>query len=114
MEAIQDFHQITKQLLDLLKQDTQDRDEQIEKVQDLLDQRDELLKSIQPPFSQAEQVLGKQVVALNQQVDDLLAKQKINIQQDIKQLSIQKETNHKYTNPYESLAVDGVFYDKRK
>ena len=79
-----------------------------------LNQREELLKSIQPPFSQAEQELGKQLVELNQQVEQLLQKQKQEIQQDIKQLHIQKQSNQKYTNPYESLSIDGVFYDKRK
>lgn len=114
MEALDTFHEVTKQLIGLLQQETSNRDEQIAKLQGLLDRREELLPLIQPPFSSSEQQLGKQVVALNQQVDDLLAKQKIDIQQDIKKLSIQKETNHKYTNPYESLVVDGVFYDKRK
>ena len=80
----------------------------------LLDQREGLLKSIHPPFSKEEQELGKQLVGLNQQVDQLLQKQKQEIQQDIKQLHIQKQSNQKYTNPYESLSIDGVFYDKRK
>ena len=53
MEAIQDFYETTNQLIALLKQDKLDRDVQIEKIQNLLDQREELLKSIQPPFSQA-------------------------------------------------------------
>ena len=101
-------------MIDLLQQDKLDRDVQIEKIQDLLDQREELLKSIQPPFSQQEQELGKQLVELNQQVEQLLQKQKLEIQQDLKQLHTQKKSNQKYTNPYESLAIDGIFYDKRK
>ena len=114
MEVIQAFYQATNQLIELLQQDKLDRDVRIEKIQNLLDQREALLKSIQPPFSQAEQELGKQLVELNQQVEQLLQKQKQEIQQDIKQLHIQKESNQKYTNPYESLSIDGVFYDKRK
>ena len=62
----------------------------------------------------AEEELGKKLVKLNQQVERLLQKQKQEIQQDIKQLHLQKESNQKYTNPYESLSIDGVFYDKRK
>ncbi len=52
MEAIQDFYETTNQLIELLQQDKLDRDVRIEKIQNLLDQREELLKSIQPPFSQ--------------------------------------------------------------
>lgn len=114
MEALDTFHEVTKQLIGLLQQEKPDRDEQIEKLHGLLDEREELLKFIQPPFSPVEQQLGHRLVALNQQVDQLLAKQKVDIQHDLKQLYVQKETNHKYTHPYDSLAVDGVFYDKRK
>ena len=79
-----------------------------------LDQREELLKSIQPPFTEQEKELGKQLVELDQQVKQLLQKQKQEIQQDIKQLHMKKESNQKYTNPYESMPVDGLFYDKQK
>lgn len=114
MEAIYAFHEATKQLIELLQQDKLLRDVRIEKIHNLLDQREELLTKFQPPFSQQEKELGKQLVELNQQVEQLLQKQKQEIQQDLKQLHIQKETNHKYMNPYESLSIDGVFYDKRK
>lgn len=114
MESLQAFYQVTNQLIELLQQDKLDRDVRIEKIQYLLDQREEVLKSIQPPFSQQEKELGKQLVKLNQQVDQLLQKQKQEIQQDLKQLHLKKESNQKYTNPYESLSIDGVFYDKRK
>ena len=44
MEAIQHFYETTNQLIARLKQDKLDRDVQIEKVQNLLDQREELLR----------------------------------------------------------------------
>lgn len=113
MDSLQAFYETTVQLIDLLKKDTLDRDIRIEKLQNLLDRREELLKLIHPPFSQPEEELGRQLVELNQEVDILLQNQKQDIQQDIKQLNIQKNLNHKYTNPYESLSIDGVFYDKR-
>lgn len=114
MEEIQAFYEATNQLLKLLQEDKLDRDIRIEKIQHLLDQREELLNKFQPPFSQLEQELGKQLVEINQEVEKLLQKQKLEIQQDLKQLHIKRDTNHKYTNPYESLSIDGIFYDKRK
>jgi flagellar protein FliT len=113
MEALQAFQALTNQLIGLLQQDKLDRDAQIEKIHSLLDQREELLKSIQPPFSQQEKELGEQLVQLDQQLKQLLQKQKQEILQEIKQLHTKKELNQKYTNPYESMPVDGLFYDKR-
>ena len=113
MEALQTFYEATNELIQVLQQDEGDRDARIEQIQVLLNQREDLLKSIQPPFSEPEEALGKQLVQLNQQVEQLLQKQKREIQQDMKKLSLQKKSNQKYTNPYESLATDGVFYDKR-
>ena len=113
MEAIQALHEATQQLIELLQQNHLDRDVRIERIQSLLDQREELLKSIQPPFTQQEKELGKQLVELDQSVNQLLQKQKREIQQDLKRLHMKKESNQKYTNPYESMPVDGLFYDKQ-
>ncbi|USK69958.1 flagellar protein FliT [Peribacillus asahii] len=113
MKALQDFYELTQQLIVLLKHEKSERAVQIEKIQQLLDQREELLNSIQPPFSEQEQELGKQLVALNKQVEHLLQIEKLDIMKDMKQLQVQKKSNQKYTNPYESLAIDGIFYDKR-
>ncbi len=87
-------------MIALLKQDKLDRDVQIEKIQNLLDQREELLKSIQPPFSQQEQELGKQLVELNQQVEHLLQKQKLEIMTRYQTASYSKKIKSKI---YESL-----------
>jgi flagellar protein FliT len=73
------------------------------------------MKEIKPPFSQEEQQLGRQLFELNQKLQKLLEQEKASIQQDMILIKKQKETNKKYTNPYESLiTVEGGFYDKRK
>ena len=91
-----------------------DRDEKINKIQSLLNQREELLKLIQPPFSPQEKELGKQLLKLDQQVKGLMGKQKIDIMQDMQSARMKKQSNQKYTNPYESMGVDGIFFDKQK
>ncbi|MEP9404972.1 flagellar export chaperone FlgN [Peribacillus frigoritolerans] len=62
---------------------------------------------------QPEQQLGRAVLLLNQQVDHLLKLQKQEIERDIQEINKKKKSSNKYTNPYESLSVDGMFYDKR-
>jgi flagellar protein FliT len=43
-----------------------------------------------------------------------MTREKLFIQKDIKDLSVKKESTGKYANPYQSMATDGMFYDKRK
>ena len=114
MTAIQAFQNVTMELIETLQQEEHDRDERIKKIQSLLNQREELLKLIQPPFSPQEKELGKQLIKLDQQVKQLMGKQKIDIMQDLKSARMKKQSNQKYTNPYESMGVDGIFFDKQK
>ncbi len=100
MEAIQAFYEVTNQLIELLQQDKLDRDVRIEKIQSLLDQREELLKSIQPPFSQQEKELGKQLVELNQQVETTTTKTKTRNSARSQTASYEKRIKSKI---YESL-----------
>lgn len=113
--VLQSFHDISTELLTVLQdQKIADRDERIDRIMQLLDQREELLSQIQPPFSDEEIQLGRQSMILNQHLDQLLLLQKQEIQRDIKELNQKKKTSNKYTNPYENLSTDGMFYDKKK
>lgn len=115
MKAVKDFYDITLQLIDLLENQQLNRDEKIKHTENLLASREGLMKEIKPPFSQEEQQLGSQLFELNQKLQKLLEQEKASIQQDMLLIKRQKETNKKYTNPYESLiTVEGGFYDKRK
>jgi flagellar protein FliT len=114
MEAIQAFQNVTMELIEALQQDKHERDESIKKIQILLTQREELLKLIQPPFTPQEKELGKQLIELDQHVKKLMGKQKRDIMQDMKSARMKKQSNQKYTNPYESMGVDGIFFDKQK
>lgn len=112
--VIQTFHDLTAELLVVLEDRTiAERDDKIERVTQLIDQRDELLSEIKPPFTGEEQRLGRATMLLNQKVDHLLKLQKQEIQRDIQEINKKKKSSNKYTNPYESLSVDGMFYDKR-
>lgn len=112
---IQAFHDLTAELLAVLEDRMiAEREDKIERITELIDRRDEVIAQIKPPFTAAEQQVGRRTMLLNQQVDSLLKLQKQEIQRDILEINKKKNSSNKYMNPYESLSIDGMFYDKRK
>lgn len=114
MSAVRQFYQLTIELIQQLGKPQGERDEKITRVEELLDQRDALMKEILPPYTPEEMELGKKLIQLNARLTQLLLTEKISIQKDIKGLQAKKESNTKYVNPYQNLSTDGMFYDKRK
>ncbi|MGG4548798.1 flagellar protein FliT [Rossellomorea marisflavi] len=112
MSAVLECHGITKQLKALLEGE-EDRDTKINTIDSLLVEREQLLPSITPPYSLEEQRMGREIVLWNKQIDQKLAGLKIDIKRDINGVSKTKTTVQRYTNPYESMQTDGMFYDKR-
>ena len=114
MTELQKFNELTMQLLALFTHSSEmDRDDKITKITELLDQREILLESIGPPFSDEDQKIGRQLIHSNQRVNELLHLLKQEIQRDMKELKTKKKSSNIYANPYENFTVDGVFYDKR-
>jgi len=113
MTPVHDCHKMTKRLLDLLEAANEDRDSQIEEVEELLDRRGEVLPGIQPPFTEEEQTLGREINLMNVEIEGHLQQLSRAVKEDLREVSIKKQTMDKYSNPYESLQTDGVFYDKR-
>jgi flagellar protein FliT len=112
MSAVERLYALTAGLIDRLEQGS-GRDEKIGWVEAALEEREQLMQEMQPPYSKDEKELGKKLLTLNIRLSQLLQKEKALIQKDINGLSIKKESNNKYVNPYQSLATDGMFYDKR-
>jgi flagellar protein FliT len=113
MTPVRDCHKMTKRLLDLLEAVESDRDSQIEEAEKLLDQRERLLPEIMPPFTEEEQKLGREITLMNQEIEGHLRHLSNAVKEDLKEVSIKKQSMNKYSNPYEALQTDGVFYDKR-
>ncbi len=113
MSSVERLYALTAGLIEKLEQGN-DRDEKIGWIEGVLEERDQLMKLVQPPYSEGEMALGQKLLDLNIRLSQLLQKEKALIQKDIKGLSIKKESNNKYVNPYQSMATDGMFYDKRK
>ncbi|WP_336990205.1 flagellar protein FliT [Bacillus infantis] len=113
MSTVERLYVLTAGLIEKLEQGDE-RDEKIGWIEAALEEREQLMKEVQPPYSEGEKALGKKLLDLNIRLSQLLQKEKALIQKDIKSLSIKKESNNKYVNPYQSMATDGMFYDKRK
>ncbi|WP_442600416.1 flagellar protein FliT [Neobacillus sp. D3-1R] len=110
---VKQAYDCTLELLQKLQSNI-DRDEKIVQVEAALETREQLLQQLSAPYTDEEKQLGQQLIQLNQRLSQLLSREKMLIQKDIKDLTIKKESNTKYVNPYQSLSTDGMFYDKRK
>lgn len=115
MIVIQELYQVTEALYrEVQKQESKEnREEQIERINKLLEDRQNLLDKLQPPFNEEENKLGQQMVQLNKVIDSQLQKIFADIKMDIKELKVKRAKSTKYSNPYESLSTDGMFFDKR-
>jgi flagellar protein FliT len=113
VSVVKRVYECTLQLTQLFEAH-QERDEKILQIEELLAQRETLLKDMSGPYSDEEKELGKQILILNEKLDEYLKKEKVEIQIDINNLNKKKESNNKYANPYENVSTDGMFYDKRK
>lgn len=90
------------------------RDEAIEKIDKLLDVRDQLQPEIVAPFTPEEEAYGKELVELEKKVQAKLAVFNKQIRTDITDAQSKKDTIKNYVNPYSNVAQDGTFYDKKQ
>jgi flagellar protein FliT len=114
---VQSCFDITKELFGILtapNSGEQDRDKKIERIEHLIDKREGLLKDIQPPFSEEERNLGQQIIKMNKAIDHKLSILREEIKRDMNGINKKKTNVRKYSNPYQNLQQDGVYYDKKK
>ncbi|MBU8908699.1 flagellar protein [Desertibacillus haloalkaliphilus] len=117
MSAVKKLYIVSKQFYDHLQQpfpDEEARESYIEKVDDFLDKREELMKELPGDYTEAEKKLGAEIIKLNKRINTRLAQLKQQIQTDINGLKQKKKTGMKYENPYDGPTADGVFFDKKK
>jgi flagellar protein FliT len=91
-----------------------ERDDKIKQIDELLIERERLIKQLKPPYSDAEKEKGRHLMELNQKLEMKLEQIQREIKQDLLQLKSTKSSTNKYTNPYQVDTIDGMFYDKRK
>lgn len=115
VSVVKELYQVTVSLYQEVHKRVpkENRDEQIERINKFLEERQALLDKFQPPYSEEESKIGQQIVQINKVIDTQLEKIFADIKMDLKELKIKKEQSTKYSNPYESIATDGIFFDKR-
>lgn len=113
MNGLQLFFDLTIQLIRLF-QGTEDQDKRIKEIDRLLSLREEAMKNINPPSIDAERELLQKCRQLNDHLNGLMQQEKVNIQKELKELKVKKESTNKYVNPYGNYNPDGMFYDRKK
>nr|WP_289037034.1 hypothetical protein [uncultured Allobacillus sp.] len=89
----------------------------IEVIEQAADERDELLKELNPSDEEREthQAMINEVLELDQQLNRMVNQYFDSFKREIIILKKKKDTNIKYTNPYSKMkSPDGAFLDKRK
>ena len=116
MSALEKYYQVTMEAIEILSDRSwsNNRERVISNLDEIIEIRGMLQKEIQPPFTEEEKRLGRECVKLNEELSRLMAKRRAEVAQDIKMVREQKQHHHKYTNPYEAMVTDGIYYDKRK
>lgn len=108
------WQEVSQQILTVsVNTGEEQRDDTIEKISNLLDERDRLQADIAPPFTQAEDELGQSLIQLEKQVVQALERYKQTIRSSITATQSKKEHVKSYVNPYANVSRDGTFYDTK-
>lgn len=114
-DGLIEWRDTTELLLRVLDVNDDDlRDGVIEQVEQLLNKREALQQMIQPPFTDDETILGKELLVLEKELDAKLKLYLNTIRQDIEVQQKKKGSANAYLDPYSKVYRDGTFYDKKK
>ncbi|MFD1038876.1 flagellar protein FliT [Virgibacillus byunsanensis] len=117
MNRLSRLYNITVQLDKILNQtiSSKNREEIITTVNQLIEQRGDYLNQVTPPLTADEKIIGKEVVVLNEKIEEQMNDLFDSLKQEMKQMKKQKKSNQSYINPYKSVqAMDGMFLDNKK
>lgn len=108
------WHERSLRLISLVKEmDAEKRDEVIEQIEKVLDERDQLQSQISQPFTAEEEQFGSKLVALEKDVQTGLEQFTKGIRTDIAQSQSKKEHMNNYVNPYSNMSRDGAYFDSK-
>ena len=93
-----------------------DREEFIEKIDVLLDERGTIIGELQQSGKSLDgHQLNKHLQELDRSIQEKLKKVMTAIKTDMKTIQQSKKTEQQYSNPYSSVRVmDGMYYDGKK
>ena len=114
-DSLQAWKKVTEQLLiELDDHDENNRAHMVDQVKKILEIREQLQPSIQPPFTEEELVFGKGLLPLEEKLALKLKGQLRDIRLNISDQQRKKVSIHAYMDPYSQVNRDGTFYDKKK
>lgn len=114
MSDLQNLYDVSLQLFhecDLTKEN--ERENQIKKIDDLLNKRQQILDGMKPSDFKSDDSSKDKIILLSKEIDRKLTILKDTIRKDSRDVSTLKEKRNQYVNPYSSVRVDGMYYDKR-
>lgn len=115
---LRELYAVSRGLYDHLQEDfpqgDDERDQYIQRVNELLDQREQLMSSLQRPAAPAEVKVAQEIFRLNEGIQMKLKTNQQRIQTDINKLTKKRNTGRRYENPYDGPTPDGVFFDSKK
>ena len=119
MDILQQLLQISAKLyrfLEIIPKE-ENREDFIEKINGLLDQRGEIIEQFKKEGFQfnTEDKLHITLLHLDEGIRERLNKVMDEIKLDMKKIQASKRNEKQYSNPYSSVRVmDGMYYDKKK
>lgn len=116
MDRLKVLFEITKELEDVLNQPitSKNRELIIEQVNHLIEERGQLMESVNPPFTEEEKMMGKKLVIMNDTIQSKMTEVLNVLKVEMKQLKKQKKSNQNYVNPYKDVRLtDGMYMDSK-
>ncbi|WP_157118651.1 hypothetical protein [Sporosarcina sp. P37] len=102
------------QLISLTKEtDEEKREDVIQQIERILDERNLLQSQIAKPFTAEEDEFGKELIRLEKDVQSGLESYRNSIRSNITQAQAKKENMNNYVNPYGKMTQDGAYFDSR-
>lgn len=114
MSSLKELVSVTDELNRLLDQMTaSNRLELLEKIDEVLNKRQALFDQLDFSSIKNEPVI-KQLLSDEQLIKSKMQQIFHNIKNDLRMINKKRASGESYINPYQSLQVDGVFFDQKK
>ncbi|HLR52080.1 MAG TPA: flagellar protein FliT [Candidatus Avamphibacillus sp.] len=117
MNRLEKLYKVTKQMEKVVNQEitAENREQVIQTINQLVEQRGMYMKDIIPPYTEAEKAMGEKLIILNKQIQEQLDLLFENLKKEMRQVKKQKKSNQSYINPYQKVqTMDGMFMDQKK
>src|SRR5690625_4308103 len=106
------INQLTHELLELCnkKHLMKNRAQFIEKMNEIIEQRENYNQTLAPPYTDEEIEIGQQVVKMNELITKHMLQVQKALKKEMQQMNKSKQSTQSYVNPYKDVrTIDGMF-----